>query len=144
MHPAGDNSSMIVSEKSPAPAPAPAGTAGITIGHKKDEFCDGQRPRRSLPQRTSAFWLFILSFSLSIQFTFVYFLFFGPGMRPWHGWLSSSIAPGSANNSVLEVFQVQTPVHLRASGTDGSAANCSVLLMEHSFGFSYGRPFVGK
>jgi hypothetical protein len=145
MQPAGDNSIVIVSEKSPALGPPPAGTAGMTIGHEKDKFCDGQRPRRPLWQRMPPFWLFIVSFSLAIlQFTFVYFLFFCPETRPSYGSPSSSIAQGSANNSVLEVFQVQTPVHLRASETDGPAANCSVLLMEHSFGFSYGKPFVGK
>lgn len=37
---------------------------------------------------------------------------------------------------VLEVFQVNTPV---AVDDD----KCTVLLMEHSFGFSYGKPFVG-
>lgn len=37
---------------------------------------------------------------------------------------------------VLEVFQVSAPV-----GVDED--ECTVLLMEHSFGFSYGKPFVG-
>lgn len=37
---------------------------------------------------------------------------------------------------VLEVFQVNAPVAVDAD-------ECKVLLMEHSFGFSYGKPFVG-
>lgn len=37
---------------------------------------------------------------------------------------------------VLEVFQVSAPV-----GVDED--ECTALLMEHSFGFSYGKPFVG-
>lgn len=37
---------------------------------------------------------------------------------------------------VLEVFQVSAPVDLDEN-------ECTVLLMEHSFGFSYGKPFVG-
>lgn len=37
---------------------------------------------------------------------------------------------------VLEVFQVNTPVPVDDD-------KCTALLMEHSFGFSYGKPFVG-
>lgn len=37
---------------------------------------------------------------------------------------------------VLEVFQVNVPVAVDED-------ECTVLLMEHSFGFSYGKPFVG-
>ncbi|ELR05547.1 hypothetical protein GMDG_07467 [Pseudogymnoascus destructans 20631-21] len=40
-------------------------------------------------------------------------------------------------DGVLEVFQVNAPV---AVDDD----ECKVLLMEHSFGFSYGKPFVGN
>ncbi len=64
-------------------------------------------------------------------------------------------------SGVLEVFQVHQPV-LTSSGivdettlNDGSedttliaqtapTSSCETLLMEHSFGFSYGIPFVGK
>lgn len=42
-------------------------------------------------------------------------------------------APGVG---VLEVFQVKAPVPV-------DDYRCTVLLMEHSFGFSYGKPFVG-
>lgn len=37
---------------------------------------------------------------------------------------------------VLEVFQVNAPVAVDED-------ECNLLLMEHSFGFSYGKPFVG-
>ena len=65
------------------------------------------------------------------------------------------------SSPVLEVFQVYQPV-LAPSGptdqtieSDGSSnttaivsteafASCTQLLMEYSFGFSYGHPFVGK
>ncbi|KAL2073237.1 hypothetical protein VTL71DRAFT_10561 [Oculimacula yallundae] len=70
---------------------------------------------------------------------------------------ASSASP-SPSSGVLEVFQVHQPV-LSPSGVpdqttieDGSnnttahtshSTSCEALLMEHSFGFSYGKPFVG-
>jgi hypothetical protein len=69
--------------------------------------------------------------------------------------------PEVPSSPVLEVFQVYQPV-LAPSGptdqtieSDGSSnttvigsteafASCTQLLMEYSFGFSYGHPFVGK
>lgn len=42
----------------------------------------------------------------------------------------------AVSNGVLEVFQVNAPVAV-------GGGECTVLLMEHSFGFSYGKPFVG-
>lgn len=66
----------------------------------------------------------------------------------------------TSSSGVLEVFQVYQPV-LTPSGpthqtisSDGSSntttiestetsSSCTLLLMEHSFGFSYGHPFVG-
>lgn len=39
----------------------------------------------------------------------------------------------------LNVFEVYTPV--RTGGSDGT--ECTQTLMEHSFGFSFGLPFVG-
>lgn len=42
---------------------------------------------------------------------------------------------------VLEVFQVYPPVAVNGSGSNGG--DCKVLVMEHSFGYSYGKPFVG-
>lgn len=71
---------------------------------------------------------------------------------------AASTAP---SGGVLEVFQVYQPIFTTpgASGetaledgldsvapiaqTQGSG-NCEVLLMEYSFGFSYGKPFIGK
>lgn len=68
----------------------------------------------------------------------------------------------SATSSVLECFQVYQPVLTPSEATDetGSSdgfentttvasapapagSSCDVLLMEHSFAFSYGMPFVG-
>jgi hypothetical protein len=43
-----------------------------------------------------------------------------------------------ANSSVLEVFQVNPPVLTPAGAT------CEQTLMVHSFGNSYGQPYVGK
>jgi hypothetical protein len=66
----------------------------------------------------------------------------------------------ASSSSVLEVFQVYQPVFAPSGPTDqtvesdgfsnttaiGSTetiAGCNQLLMEYSFGFSYGHPFVG-
>jgi hypothetical protein len=63
--------------------------------------------------------------------------------------------------SVLECFQVYQPVLLPAGAVDQTASgdgsenttviipiksnsSCQVLLMDHSFGYSYGMPFVGE
>jgi len=60
---------------------------------------------------------------------------------------------GRSSAGPLECFQVTQPAlgpHgplLPASGPDDRSSrksSCSVRLMEHSFGFSYGKPFVGK
>jgi hypothetical protein len=70
-------------------------------------------------------------------------------------------APAATPSSgVLECFQVYQPVFFPSGAVDetvtsdglentttiaptASASSCEVLLMEHSFGFSYGMPFVG-
>lgn len=67
----------------------------------------------------------------------------GPEIEPFH---RPSPAP-------LKCFQVAQPV-LGPSGpvyqdaddhsSDGPGSSCSVVLMRHSFGFSYGKPYVGK
>jgi len=67
----------------------------------------------------------------------------------------------AAPSGVLEVFQVYQPVLTPSGVTDGTVLgdgsentttivptaandNCELLLMEHSFGYSYGMPFVGN
>ena len=47
-------------------------------------------------------------------------------------------APSTSAAALLDVFQVYTPVHMPQD------VSCEVKLMDHSFGFSYGKPFVGK
>jgi len=73
--------------------------------------------------------------------------------------VSTSSAPAAA--STLEVFQVYQPVLTPAGITDetvltdgaentttiiqsAAGTDCQVLLMEHSFDYSYGIPFVGR
>lgn len=46
----------------------------------------------------------------------------------------------SGGNGVLDVFQVYQPIP--SPPNDG--CNSDVLLMEHSFGSSYGAPFIGQ
>lgn len=67
----------------------------------------------------------------------------------------------TAPNGVLEVFQVYQPVLTPSEAADEttfsngtensttiasteSASSCEVVLMVHSFGYSYGMPFIGK
>jgi hypothetical protein len=53
-----------------------------------------------------------------------------------------STAQASASASkVLDIFQVYAPVAVNGDGDNGE--DCTMLLMEHSFGYSYGKPFVG-
>jgi hypothetical protein len=69
-------------------------------------------------------------------------------------------SPTVSPTGVLECFQVYQPVLTQSGATDEtvlndgsestaviapavSANSCQILLMEHSFGFSYGMPFVG-
>lgn len=57
--------------------------------------------------------------------------------------INSAPTPGLlSNTSALEVFQVYQPVNLHEAGRENKS--CTVLLMDHSFGFSYGKPFIGK
>lgn len=64
--------------------------------------------------------------------------------------------PRASPTAILEVFQVYQPVLIPNNNNSdgvsnptvptvgGTAANCQVLLMQHSFGQSYGVPFVGN
>ncbi len=75
--------------------------------------------------------------------------------------LTSSSSSAPASTSTLEVFQVYQPVlspsgaideTVSSDGTENTTtisqtaakSNCEALLMEYSFGWSYGMPFVGK
>ncbi len=56
------------------------------------------------------------------------------------------VSPAPGLDPLLSVFEVHEPVLVPTSSngaTNGASGGCSVLLMEHSFGFSYGVPFVG-
>ncbi|OJJ36754.1 hypothetical protein ASPWEDRAFT_26209 [Aspergillus wentii DTO 134E9] len=44
-------------------------------------------------------------------------------------------------NSLVDVFQVYQPIPNKANGSIG--CNRDVLLMDHVFGYSYGKPFIG-
>lgn len=48
----------------------------------------------------------------------------------------------SDSTGLQEVFQVYQPVSFTSHGTSG--CNLDVLLMDHVFGASYGKPFVGE
>jgi hypothetical protein len=70
-------------------------------------------------------------------------------------------AASASTSGVLEVFQVYQPVFTPSGATDETTSDnrsenttaiaqiaatmsCQVLLMEHSFAYSYGLPFVGQ
>ena len=58
----------------------------------------------------------------------------------------------SKPSNTLECFQVTSPIGTQQGLAIGNRivdngeplASCSMLLMQHSFGNSYGKPFVGK
>jgi hypothetical protein len=69
-------------------------------------------------------------------------------------------AVSASSSGVLEVFQVYQPVFTPSGATDETTSDdgsentttiaqtagsksCQILLMEHSFAYSYGLPFVG-
>ncbi len=52
----------------------------------------------------------------------------------------NSASSDLSQNSLTEVFQVYRP----PAAAPPSAKQCEVLLMNHTFAFSYGRPFVGS
>jgi hypothetical protein len=73
---------------------------------------------------------------------------------------SAPVPAATPSSAVLEVFQVYQPVLTPKGVTDETAADngveetttiastseatsCKVLLMDHSFGYSYGMPFIG-
>ncbi len=58
--------------------------------------------------------------------------------------LDVSIVARQASSSVLKVFQVHEPVLTPVGPSDQNGCVYAELLMEHSFAFSYGRPFVGQ
>ena len=78
--------------------------------------------------------------------------------RPWKMELTPACSTPPPS-TVLEVFQVYPPLLTAPTsatdaipqepndhafhGTTQSVEDCTVVLMEHSFGFSYGKPFVG-
>lgn len=49
-----------------------------------------------------------------------------------------------ASTSVLKVFQVHEPVLTPVEPSDQYGCVYTELLMEHSFAFSYGKPFIGQ
>lgn len=53
-----------------------------------------------------------------------------------------AFASTSSTTEVLEVFQVYQPVS--TTGGADSACNDEILLMDHVFAYSYGKPFVGQ
>jgi len=66
-----------------------------------------------------------------------------PGILYSRG-LDVAIITRQASVSVLEVFQVHEPVFTPAGTSDQYGCVYTEVLMEHSFAFSYGVPFVGK
>ncbi|KAI5848748.1 peptide N-acetyl-beta-D-glucosaminyl asparaginase amidase A-domain-containing protein [Morchella snyderi] len=70
--------------------------------------------------------------------------------RPWKDIGVEDVIEGSEDGAKvpLNVFQVYPPVRVGAEflpeSYEGRGNECSVMLMEHEFGWSYGKPFVGS
>jgi hypothetical protein len=65
-----------------------------------------------------------------------------PPVRTSSGWnTKEQLGNGNADHTIPALLSEQK-VHLVGEGQN--ERSCSVLLMDHSFGFSYGHPFVGR
>lgn len=99
---------------------------------KHSVFGTGERNRRS----TWSYSRFVSSMCLFLAL--LYFSYNGVdlGRLVRRREFNQQVAVRAPGDGVLEVFQVYAPVAI-----DGD--ECTLLLMEHSFGLSYGKPFVG-
>lgn len=64
------------------------------------------------------------------------------GIHNGNGDTKRTSLQASDSTGLQEVFQVYQPVSLTSHGASG--CNLDVLLMDHVFGASYGKPFVGE
>ncbi|OBT87167.1 hypothetical protein VE02_04723 [Pseudogymnoascus sp. 03VT05] len=107
---------------------------GISLPSKAGDFPACKQKKRSP-------WSFYLRtiLSMCLLLAFLYFAFHDAHLARLvrRGGSDQLIVLPAPGNGVLDVFQVSAPV---AVGGD----ECTALLMEHSFGFSYGKPFVGN
>lgn len=117
----------------------------------KDEE-EGAGPVRRNPKRSCAVYFLLFTCGL-VVFTLLAPRGFYSGRlrRPWAGvGVEDAIEGGEEEGAgaPLNVFQVYPPVRVGAeflpASYEGRGRECSVVLMEHEFGWSYGKPFVGE
>lgn len=125
---------------------------------------------RSIVKRTWVRTLFLSSIACSIALLWLFSDCLGLTRAEQHEMPTASLNLGTKNaarapaatpsTGVLEVFQVYQPVLFPSGAVDetvtgdgsettttiaptASSSSCNALLMEYSFGYSYGMPFVG-
>jgi Peptide N-acetyl-beta-D-glucosaminyl asparaginase amidase A len=86
------------------------------------------RPRSQIQLPYWAVWISIIS---------ILGVYYSIRLPPRMGSLDYKTPP--TENSLMQVFQVYQP-----PPTPAVPDNCEILLMDHIFGFSYGKPFVGS
>lgn len=106
---------------------------GISNPSKINDFPVCEQKKRS---PWSSYPRIISSVCLLVAFLYLTFHDAHLGRLVRRGESDQLVVLPAVGDGALEVFQVNAPV---AVGGD----ECTVLLMEHSFGFSYGKPFVG-
>lgn len=140
--------------------------------NKEKSFLDRSDGAGFEPRRTSKLiWdrPLLLSFAACCIGFWIFSDFLVAGHGDQHGVSSASLdlarnaartPAATPSSSVLECFQVYQPVLFPSGAVDETlasdglentttiapttpASSCEVLLMDHSFGFSYGIPFVG-
>lgn len=104
---------------------------------KKSNALPGNQPHTFTQSRIKCSTLLVTSVLVILSWTMCQ----KKGFYHWRNPPGSSLSIPKAISPVLDVFQVHAPV------LDNKEASppreCDVLLMEHSFAFSYGQPFVG-
>ena len=94
------------------------------------------------PHDTCSFLISFLFTSVVLTFSFQIQSVFGQQDETVLSISSSLAAVGTAptgQHGLLDVIEIDLPVHVPPNADD-----CSMVLMRHSFGSSYGQPFVGS
>lgn len=118
---------------------------------RREKITDASFGVKKNPKRSCAVYFLLLTCGLLV-FTLLAPRGFYSGRlrRPWKDIGVEDVIEGSEDGAkvLLNVFQVYPPVRVGAEflpeSYEGRGKECSVMLMEHEFGWSYGKPFVGE
>lgn len=102
----------------------------------------GSKKQRSWGTRT-----IVINGLLALLAGLAFFRYLYPGGLSFGGLGCAGLATRPETPPPMDVFQVYPPVRVGQDflpAREGSRSECSVVLMQHVFGWSYGKPFVGK